>query len=139
MARRYCHTEGGLHNRRLPIVGSHIFSSRVPARHSLATSHLGMVMKKNKRTVVDMQNGEVYEENITPITPAKLIDKLRDRKVVVLDNGTKFLSVEMIEEWLTNQHCTLWMDWDISKPARRRLAAEWTLDLYRTLQKLEKS
>lgn len=31
----------------------------------------------------------------------------------------------MVEEWLDSKPHTLWADWDISRPDRRTLAAEW--------------
>ena len=34
-------------------------------------------------------------------------------------------TVASIDAWLATKPCTLWADWHISQPARRRLAAEW--------------
>lgn len=33
----------------------------------------------------------------------------------------------LVEGWLANKGVTLWMDWDISQPERRRQAAQWFL------------
>jgi hypothetical protein len=35
--------------------------------------------------------------------------------------------VEQVEGWLLAKHVTLWSDWDVTRPQRRRLAAEWFL------------
>jgi len=35
------------------------------------------------------------------------------------------MHIVAIEKWLMSKGTTLWADWDISQPDRRRKAAEW--------------
>lgn len=34
-------------------------------------------------------------------------------------------AITAVDKWLASKGTTLWSDWDISKPSRRLLAAEW--------------
>lgn len=42
--------------------------------------------------------------------------------------------IALIDSWLSSKSCTLWMDWDISRPERRQLAAQW---LYKTINEFD--
>jgi hypothetical protein len=44
----------------------------------------------------------------------------------VIDGPNSYL-LRRIERWLLSKHATLWADWDITDPKRRRKAAEWFL------------
>ena len=52
------------------------------------------------------------------------------------DDQDRELRIQLVDEWLSEQHVTLWQSWTIDDPKRRRLAAEWVVDLHEKIDSL---